>query len=100
MIAVDRLGAAQRQADAVQRDGPVAPRLFQHAPCRTTALTIAHVVLGMHFQEAQPRHCLEQRLVMRGAQTDTGPDAGPDAGLRRHSVPADGAVRLKPRAIR
>ena len=51
MAGIDAVGAAQREADAMQADRPVAAEPLQSGERRPAA----HVILGMNFEKADGR---------------------------------------------
>lgn len=90
MRAIERRVGADRQADAVHRQGEA---LVQPRELRVREAAIAHVVLGVHFDEADGAGIGVQTVEVLGLE----PDAG---AVRQRGQDHGGAPRAAAGAIR
>ena len=93
MIAIERLCAAKRKADAVQRDRIIAPDRFQIRSGRSAA----HVVLGMNLEPSDIGTRVDDRLMVLKAQPDPCASRNQAALLReRHNCALYGHAEVFP----
>ena len=93
MRVVERIGRADRQADAVQAQGVVAAGAAQDVQRQAAA---AEVVLGVDLDEADVGVALEELAAVLGAQADAGAqrERGPRRAVRDEGEHGGGAARV------
>ena len=67
MVVVERIGAAEREADAVDADRVMVSYTLEMHVRRSTG---RHVIFGMDFDEAKIGPAVDQIVVMRGLEAD------------------------------